>query len=200
MASKKPNIKVPPIGDALRQIIKAAIKNSPKAKSKVSKKILADIEKSVRNAAPKRSGAYGGLTAAQRYDIRKAKGMFLDKETRQTGIGQMVKEYDSRLKFDEVNQRMGNKDSAFLGRREMEGRPVTKKQIRDAQGKSKGSKKNLPKKAQKDAKSEGQAIQDAADRAKRKADYKASGGRNSPANIAKRQQKRAAMRDKNKRR
>lgn len=177
MASKKPNFNLGPIDDTLRKLLTAAVKKANKSKAVVKPK----------------------LTAAQRYDIRKAKGMFLDKETRQTGIGQMIKEYDSRLKFDEVNQRMGNKDSAFLGRREMEGRPVTKKQIRDAQGKSKGSKKNLPKKAQKDAKSEGQAIQDAADRAKRKADYKAAGGKNSPANIAKRQQKRAAIRDKNKR-
>lgn len=199
MAAKKPNIKVPPIGDALRQAIKAAIKNSSKGKSKANKKILADIEKSTRNAAPKRSGKYSGMTPQQRYDARKSKGMFIDPETRRMGTKQMEKEYDRRLKFDEVNERIAKRDPSLEAIREKRGTPITKKQIRDAQGKSRGSKKNLPKKAKKDAKSEGQAIEDAAARAKRQADYRAKGGKNSPDNIAKRQQKRAAMRDKNKR-
>ena len=180
MAAKKPKMNLGPIDDTLRKLLTDAVKKANKSKT---------VTKSVK---PK-------LTAAQRYDAREAKGMFLDPETRRMGTGQMIKEYDNRLKFDEVNERIAKRDPSLSAIRDKQGRPITKKQIRDAEGKSKGSKRNLPKKAQKDAKSEGQAIQDAADRAQRKKDFKASGGKNSPANIAKRQQKRAAMRDRNKR-
>ena len=179
MASKKPKINLGPIDDTLRKLLTDAVKKANKSKI-------------VAPAKPK-------LTAAQRYDARKAKGMFLDPETRRMGVGQMTKEYDRRLKFDEVNERIANKDSSLSAIREKQGKPLTKKQIRDAQGKSRGSKKNLPKRAQKDAKSESEAIEAAAARAQRKIDYKASGGKNSRENIAKRQQRRAALRDKNKR-
>ena len=191
MAAKKPKMNLGPIDDTLRKLLTAAVKKANKSKTVTKPK----------------------LTPAQRYDARKAKGMFLDPETRRMGTKgmfldpetrrmgteQMKKEYDNRLKFDEVNERIANRDPSLSAIRDKRGKPITKKQIRDAEGKSRGSKKNLPKKAQKDAKSEGQAIEDAARRAQRKKDFKASGGKNSPANIAKRQQKRAAMRDKNKR-
>lgn len=178
MAAKKPKMNLGPIDDTLRKLLTAAVKKANKSKASPVK--------------PK-------LTAAQRYDQRAAKGMFLDAETRRMGIEQIKKEYDRSLKFDEVNERIAKRDPSLEAIRDKQNRPITKKQIRDAEGKSRGSKKNLPKRAQKDAKSEGKAIEDAAARAQRKIDYKAKGGRNSPENIAKRQQKRAAMRDKNKR-
>ena len=110
----------------------------------------------------------------------------------------MFREWDKRLKADEVNDRISNRDSSLFGRREMQGKPVTKKQIRDAEGASRGLKKNLPKVAGKQSKkTEGQQIAEAARRAERKEAYKAKGGKNSPENIAKRQQKRAEMRNKN---
>ena len=56
----------------------------------------------------------------------------------------------------------------------------------------------MPNVAKREAKkSEGQQIAEAARRAERKEAYKAKGGKNSPENIAKRQQKRAEMRNKN---
>ena len=178
MAGKKPKMNLGPIDDVLRKLLTKAVKKANKSKTVV------------KSAKPK-------LTAAQRYDAREAKGMFLDPEKRRMGIKQMEKEYDRSLKFDEVNERIAKRDPSLSAIRDKQGRPITKKQIRDAEGKSKGSKKNLPKRAQKDAKSEGQAISDAAARAQRRTDYKAKGGKNSPENIAKRQQKRAEMRNKN---
>ena len=110
----------------------------------------------------------------------------------------MIREYDRKVKAMEVNERLAGKDSNLLAYREKMGKPVTKKQIRDAKGADRGLKKNMPKKIQRETKkSEGQQIAEAAKRAERKDAYKAKGGKNSPENIAKRQQKRADMRNKN---
>ena len=189
MASKKkPNIKIP-----LDDIVRNAMRSLGKKNKKVGKA----VKKADSAAEAKRYAEFkkGRPSAADRAAKR---GPSLSAETRQSGKGQMFREWDKRLKADEVNDRISNRDSSLFGRREMEGRPVTKKQIRDAEGASRGLKKNLPKVAGKQSKkTEGQQIAEAARRAERKEAYKAKGGKNSPENIAKRQQKRAEMRNKN---
>jgi hypothetical protein len=189
MASKKkPSIKIP-----LDDIVRNAMRSLGKKNKKVGKA----VKKADSAAEAKRYAEFkkGRPSAADRAAKR---GPSLSAETRQSGKGQMFREWDKRLKADEVNDRISNRDSSLFGRREMEGRPVTKKQIRDAEGASRGLKKNLPKVAGKQSKkTEGQQIAEAARRAERKEAYKAKGGKNSPENIAKRQQKRAEMRNKN---
>lgn len=181
MAAKKPKMNLGPIDDALRKLLTKAVKKANKTKPPAKPP-----------AKPKRP------TAQQRYDARKAKGMYLDPETRFMGTKRMGKEWDRRLKADEVNERIAKKDSSLFAIRESKGRPVTQKQVRDAKGKSRGLKKNLPKIAKRQKKSEGDEIQAAANRERRQINYKAKGGKNSPENIAKRQQKRADMRKNNK--
>ena len=137
-------------------------------------------------------------TAAQRAAKRAARGPSLSPEQRQKGTQQLMREYDRKLKAMEVNKRLAKKDPNLFAFREKMGKPVTKKQIRDAKGADKGLKKNMPKKVQRDAKKpENKLVGEAAQRAARKEAYKAKGGKNSPENIAKRQQKRAEMRKKN---
>jgi hypothetical protein len=189
MASKKkPSIKIP-LDDIVR--------NAMRSLGKKNKKVGQAVKKADSAAEAKRYAEFkkGRPSAADRAAKR---GPSLSAETRQSGKGQMFREWDKRLKADEVNDRISNRDSSLFGRREMQGKPVTKKQIRDAEGASRGLKKNLPKVAGKQSKkTEGQQIAEAARRAERKEAYKAKGGKNSPENIVKRQQKRAEMRNKN---
>jgi hypothetical protein len=189
MASKKkPSIKIP-LDDIVR--------NAMRSLGKKNKKVGQAVKKADSAAEAKRYAEFkkGRPSAADRAAKR---GPSLSAETRQSGKGQMFREWDKRLKADEVNDRISNRDSSLFGRREMQGKPVTKKQIRDAEGASRGLKKNLPKVAGKQSKkTEGQQIAEAARRAERKETYKAKGGKNSPENIVKRQQKRAEMRNKN---
>jgi hypothetical protein len=51
-----------------------------------------------------------------------------------------------------VNERLAKKDPNLFAFRESMNKPVTKKQIRNAEGADKGLKKNMPKKVQRDAK------------------------------------------------
>lgn len=156
------------------------------------------VNKAMKNGAKPIVNKPPRPTAAQRAAKRAARGPSLSPEQRQKGTQQLMREYDRKLKAMEVNERLAKKDSSLLALREKMGKPVTKKQIRDAQGADRGLKKNMPKKVQREAKkSEGQQIAEAARRAERKEAYKAKGGKNSPENIAKRQQKRAEMRNKN---
>ena len=181
MASKKPKMNLGPIDDTLRKLLTKAVKKANK--TKLPAKPPAQLKRP---------------TAQQRYDARKAKGMYLDPETRFMGTKRMGKEWDRRLKADEVNERIANRDPSLSAIRDKQGRPITKKQIRDAEGKSKGLKKNLPNMAKRQKKSEGDEIQAAANRERRQIEYKAQGGKNSPERIVKRQQKRAEMRKNNK--
>lgn len=167
-------------GDFLKQLLKKVVNDAIK---KGAKPIV--------NKPPR-------PTAAQRAAKRAARGPSLSAEQRQKGTQQLMREWDRRLKADQVNKRLAKKDPGLLAIREKMGKPVTKKQIRDAKGADRGLKKNLPNVAKREAKkSENQQIAEAAERAKRKETYKAKGGKNSPENIAKRQQKRAEMRNKN---
>ena len=156
------------------------------------------VDDAMKKGAPRLVNKPPRPTAAQRAAKRAARGPSLSPEQRQKGTQQMIREWDRRLKAGEVNKRLAKKDPNLLAFRESTGRPVTKKQIRDAKGADRGLKKNLPNVAKKESKkSEGQQIAEAAKRAERKEAYKAKGGKNSPENIAKRQQKRADMRNKN---
>lgn len=167
-------------GDFLKELLEKVVNNAMK---KGAKPIV--------NKAPR-------LTAAQRAAKRAARGPSLSAEQRQKGTQQLMREWDRRLKADQVNKRLAKKDPSLLAIREKMGKPVTKKQIRDAKGADKGLKKNLPNVAKREAKkSESQQIAEAARRHERREAYKAKGGKNSPENIVKRQQKRAEMRNKN---
>jgi hypothetical protein len=189
MASKKkPSIKIP-LDDVIRNAIRAAGKKSRKLGKAVKK--ADDVAEMARYERFKAKRPSAAERAAKR-------GPSLSAETRQKGTSQMVREWDRRLKADEVNKRIASGDSSLFGRREIEGRPVTKKQIRDAKGASRGLKKNLPKVAGRESKKpETQQIAEAAARRNKMEARKAAGGKNSAENIAKRQQKRAEMRKKN---
>ncbi len=188
MASKKkPSIKVP-LDDIVR--------NAMRALGKKNRGVGKAVKKADSAAEAKRYAEFKARrpSAAK----RAARGPSLSPEQRQKGTQQLMREYDRKLKAMEVNERLAKKDSSLLALREKMGKPVTKKQIRDAQGADQGLKKNMPKKIQRETKKpEGQQIAEAAKRAERKEAYKAKGGKNSPENIAKRQQKRADMRKKN---
>jgi hypothetical protein len=156
------------------------------------------VNKAMKDGAPKLVNKPPRPTAAQRAAKRAARGPSLSPEQRQKGTSQLMREYDRKLKAIEVNERLAKKDPNLFAFREKMNKPVTKKQIRDAEGADKGLKKNMPKKVQRDAKKpENKLVGEAAQRAERKEAYKAKGGKNSPENIAKRQQKRAEMRKKN---
>ena len=197
MAAKKPNIKVPPIGDALRQIIKAAIKNSPKGKSKASKKILANIEKGVRNAAPKSSGAYSGMTAAERYALRmKRMGPSLTQAERAAGKKYGFNQYDKYGSQLEVNSKIARRDSWLTGDRMKKGKPLTENQIRQAKILDAVNKERAPKFMKKQSRmSENEMLAKNAKKQGRKDADKAAGGVNSPANRAKRAAKANKARD-----
>jgi hypothetical protein len=152
------------------------------------------VNKAIKDGAPRLVNKPPRPSAAQ----RAARGPSLSSETRQKGTEQLIREWDRKLKADQVNKRLANKDSSLLAIREKRGNPVTKKQIRDAKGANKGLEKNLPKVAGKQSKkSESQLISEAAARRNKMEARKAAGGKNSAENIAKRQQKRAEMRKKN---
>jgi len=170
-----------------------------KDKGDFLKKLLEKVvNDAIKKGAPRLVNKPPRPTAAERAAKRAARGPSLSPEQRQKGIKQMLKEYDNALKAEQVNRRLAKKDPNLLAYREKMGKPVTKKQIRDAKGADQGLRKNLPKKIQRETKkSEGQQIAEAAQRAARKEAYKAKGGRNSPENIKKRQQKRADIRNKN---
>jgi hypothetical protein len=189
MASKKkPSIKVP-LDDIVR--------NAMRALGKKNKKVGKAVKKADSAAEAKRYAEFKARrpSAAERAAKR---SQFVPAETRRKGTQQMIREYDRGIKASQVNERLAKKDPNLLAFRESTGRPVTKKQIRDAKGADRGLKKNLPKKVKRETKKpEGQQISEAAKRADRKQAYKAKGGKNSPENIAKRQQKRAEMRKKN---
>ena len=189
MASKKkPSVKVP-LDDIVR--------NAMRALGKKNRKVGKAIKKADSAAEAKRYAEFKARRPSAAERAAKRSG-FVPAEVRQKGTQQMIREYDRAIKASQVNERLAKKDSSLLAIREKMGKPVTKKQIRDAQGADRGLKKNLPKKFQREAKkSEGQRLSEAAKRADRKEAYKAKGGKNSPENIAKRQQKRAAMRNKN---
>jgi hypothetical protein len=156
------------------------------------------VNKAMKDGAPKLVNKPPRPTAAQRAAKRAARGPSLSPEQRQKGTSQLMREYDRKLKAIEVNERLAKKDPNLFAFREKMNKPVTKKQIRNAEGADKGLKKNMPKKVQRDAKKpENKLVGEAAQRAERKEAYKAKGGKNSPENIAKRQQKRAEMRKKN---
>lgn len=185
---KKPSIKIP-----LDDIVRNAIRAAGKKKRSIGKAVKKadDAAKAARTARFKASRP----TAAQRAAKRAER---LTPEMRSKGTKQLFKEYDNALKAEQVNKRIAEGDSGLFAIREMRNRPVTKKQIRDAKGADRGLRKNLPKKVQRETKkSESRQIAEAAGRAERKEAYKAKGGRNSPENIAKRQRKRAEMRNKN---
>ncbi len=190
MASKKkPSIKIP-LDDVIRNAMRAA--------GKKNRKIGKAVKSADAAAEAKRYAAFKSRRPSQAERMAK-RGGFVPAETRQKGTQQMIREYDRAIKASEVNERLAKKDPSLLAIREKMGKPVTKKQIRDAKGANKGLKKNLPKKVQRETKkSESQQIAEAARRAERKEAYRAKGGKNSPENIAKRQQKRAEMRNKNK--
>ena len=189
MASKKkPSIKIP-LDDIVR--------NAMRALGKKNKGVGKAVKKADSAAEAKRYAQFKANrpSAAERAAKR---GGFVPAEQRQKGTQQMIREYDRAIKASEVNERLAKNDPNLFAFREKMGKPVTKKQIRDAKGADKGLKKNLPKKVKRETKKpESQQIAEAAKRAERKEAYKAKGGKNSPENIAKRQQKRAEMRNKN---
>jgi hypothetical protein len=106
----------------------------------------------------------------------------------------MVRDYDRMIKSEQVNNRIATGgDDTIFGIRERKGKPITPRQIRQAQEKSKGMKKNIPEFVKKQkGMSESQIIAQAAKKQKRMDEAKAAGGVNAPKKIAKRQSDRAA--------
>jgi hypothetical protein len=110
------------------------------------------VNKAMKDGAPKLVNKPPRPTAAQRAAKRAARGPSLSPEQRQKGTSQLMREYDRKLKAIEVNERLAKKDPNLFAFREKMNKPVTKKQIRNAEGADKGLKKNMPKKVQRDAK------------------------------------------------
>jgi len=191
MASKKPSIKIP-LDDIVRNAIRAAGKKTRSIGKAVKK---ADAAAKAAKAAKFRA-KYG--TAAQRAAARaKRLGPSMTFEQRFNAKKALFREYDKKLKAIEVNERLAQENPNLLTWRERIDKPVTKKQIRDAQRIDKGLKNKQPKRVKKDADMpENQLLADALARAEKKAAWKAAGGRNSPANIAKRQKRQAQNRQK----
>jgi hypothetical protein len=143
MASKKkPSIKVP-LDDIVR--------NAMRALGKKNKKVGKAVKKADSAAEAKRYAEFKARrpSAAERAAKR---SQFVPAETRQKGTQQMIREYDRGIKASQVNERLAKKDPNLLAFRESTGRPVTKKQIRDAKGADRGLKKNLPKKVKRETK------------------------------------------------
>ena len=185
MASKKkPNIKIP-LDDIVRNAIRAA--------GKKSRKIGQAVKKADSAAEAKRYAEFkkGRPSAADRAAKRAER---LDAETRRSGVTGMVREYDRMIKSEQVNNRIATGgDDTIFGIRERKGKPITPRQIRQAQEKSKGMKKNIPEFVKKQkGMSESQIIAQAAKKQKRMDEAKAAGGVNAPKKIAKRQSDRAA--------
>ena len=185
MASKKkPNIKIP-LDDIVRNAIRAA--------GKKSRKIGQAVKKADSAAEAKRYAEFkkGRPSIADRAAKRAER---LDAETRSKGVTALNRQYDRIVKSEQVNKRIatGGNDTIF-GIRERKGKPITPRQIRQAQEKSKGMKKNIPEFVKKQkGMSESQIIAQAAKKQKRMDEAKAAGGVNAPKKIAKRQSDRAA--------
>jgi hypothetical protein len=185
MASKKkPNIKIP-LDDIVRNAIRAA--------GKKSRKIGQAVKKADSAAEAKRYAEFkkGRPSAADRAAKRAER---LDAETRSRGVTALNRQYDRIVKSEQVNKRIATGgDDTIFGIRERKGKPITPRQIRQAQEKSKGMKKNIPEFVKKQkGMSESQIIAQAAKKQKRMDEAKAAGGVNAPKKIAKRQSDRAA--------
>jgi hypothetical protein len=185
MASKKkPNIKIP-LDDIVRNAIRAA--------GKKSRKIGQAVKKADSAAEAKRYAEFkkGRPSAADRAAKRAER---LDAETRRSGVTGMVREYDRMIKSEQVNNRIATGgDDTIFGIRERKGKPITPRQIKQAQEKSKGMKKNIPKFVKnQQGMSENEMLAKAAKKQKRMEENKAAGGVNAPKKIAKRQSDRAA--------
>ena len=185
MASKKkPNIKIP-LDDAIRNAIRAAGKKNRGIGKAVKK---ADSAAEAKKYAQFKAGR---PSAAERAAKRAARP---DAATRSTGISNMLRQYDNALKGEQVNKRIAKGgDDTIFGIRERKGKPITPRQIKQAQEKSRGMKKTIPEFVKKQqGMSENEIIAKAARKQKRMDARKAAGGVNSPDKIAKRQNERAA--------
>jgi len=185
MASKKkPSIKIP-LDDIVRNAIRAA--------GKKSRKIGQAVKKADSAAEAKRYAQFkkGRPSAADRAAKRATR---LDAETRSKGVTALNRQYDRIVKSEQVNSRIATGgDDTIFGIRERKGKPITPRQIKQAQEKSKGMKDNIPKFVQKQqGKSENEILAQAAKKQKRMDEAKAAGGVNAPKKIAKRQSDRAA--------
>ena len=185
MASKKkPSVKIP-LDDIVRNAIRAAGKKNRGIGKAVKK---ADSAAEAKKYAQFKAGR---PSAAERAAKRASRP---DAETRSTGISNMLRQYDKALKGEQVNNRIatGGNDTIF-GIRESKGKPITPRQIKQAQEKSRGMKRNIPKFVDRQkGMSEDEIIAKAAKKQKRMDARKAAGGVNSPDKIAKRQNERAA--------
>jgi hypothetical protein len=183
-SKKKPNIKIP-LDDIVRNAIRAA--------GKKSRKIGQAVKKADSAAEAKRYAEFkkGRPSAADRAAKRAER---LDAETRSRGVTALNRQYDRIVKSEQVNKRIATGgDDTIFGIRERKGKPITPRQIRQAQEKSKGMKKNIPEFVKKQkGMSESQIIAQAAKKQKRMDEAKAAGGVNAPKKIAKRQSDRAA--------
>ena len=185
MASKKkPSIKIP-LDDIVRNAIRAA--------GKKSKSIGKAVKKADSAAEAKKTAQFmaGRPSAADRAAKRATR---LDAETRSKGLAALNKQYDRIISSEQVNKRIATGgDDTIFGIRERKGKPITPRQIKQAQEKSKGMKRNIPKFVDRQkGMSEDEIIAKAAKKQKRMDARKAAGGVNSPDKIAKRQNERAA--------
>ena len=185
MASKKkPSIKIP-LDDIVRNAIRAA--------GKKSKSIGKAVKKADSAAEAKKYAQFkaGRPSAAERAAKRATR---LDAETRSKGLAALNKQYDRIISSEQVNKRIATGgDDTIFGIRERKGKPITPRQIKQAQEKSRGMKRNIPKFVDRQkGMSEDEIIAKAASKQKRMDARKAAGGVNSPDKIAKRQNERAA--------
>ena len=185
MASKKkPSIKIP-LDDIVRNAIRAA--------GKKSKSIGKAVKKADSAAEAKKTSQFmaGRPSAADRAAKRATR---LDAETRSKGLAALNKQYDRIISSEQVNKRIATGgDDTIFGIRERKGKPITPRQIKQAQEKSRGMKKTIPEFVKKQqGMSENEIIAKAARKQKRMDARKAAGGVNSPDKIAKRQNERAA--------
>lgn len=185
MASKKkPNIKIP-LDDIVRNAIRAAGKKSRKIGKAVKK---ADSAAEAKKYAQFKAGR---PSAAERAAKRASRP---DAETRSKGVAALNRQYDRIISSEQVNKRIATGgDDTIFGIRERKGKPITPRQIKQAQEKSRGMKKTIPEFVKKQrGMSENEIIAKAAKKQKRMDARKAAGGVNSPDKIAKRQNERAA--------
>ena len=185
MASKKkPNIKVP-LDDIVR--------NAMRALGKKNRSVGKAVKKADSAAEAKKYAQFkaGRPSAAERAAKRAARP---DAETRSKGVAALNRQYDRIISSEQVNKRIAKGgDDTIFGIRERKGKPITPRQIKQAQEKSRGMKKTIPEFVKKQQKmSEDEIIAAAARKQKRMDARKAAGGVNSPDKIAKRQNERAA--------
>ena len=185
MASKKkPNIKVP-LDDIVR--------NAMRALGKKNRSVGKAVKKADSAAEAKKYAQFkaGRPSAAERAAKRAARP---DAETRLKGVAALNRQYDRIISSEQVNKRIAKGgDDTIFGIRERKGKPITPRQIKQAQEKSRGMKRNIPKFVDRQkGMSEDEIIAAAARKQKRMDARKAAGGVNSPDKIAKRQNERAA--------